>query len=248
MKSFDQFLIDDVDEKIINYEMAELLIEYDAAIFESLMRHDYDVVEEKLSNFCLDLLRFSEEKQRMFAKVYFTSILTELIRVQLRKQLLHAELVANSFRAIEQMERWDNISEFLMNIPFFMKQLEKIVMAEHSLFITNKHVKRAVRLIERNLKNERLSVSWLADELTISTTYLSNLFKIETGETASTYIAKRRIKEITYELKFMNKSIAEIRKSYGFKNNSNFIQHFKKYVGVTPLQYKRQMYDVYEGL
>src|SRR5690625_1226282 len=143
MKSFDQVLIDDVDEKIINYEMAELLIEYDAAIFESLMRHDYDVVEEKLSNFCLDLLRFSEEKQRMFAKVYFTSILTELIRVQLRKQLLHEELVAHSFQAIEQSERWKNISEFIMNIPFVIKKLRKIALVEHYLVLTKKNEKRA---------------------------------------------------------------------------------------------------------
>lgn len=248
MRDVEQVLIDDVDETIINFEMAELLMEYDEAIFQSLTRHDYPRVEEKLSNFCLDLLRFSEKKQRTFAKVYFTSILTELIRMQLRKKLLHAELVAHSYRAIEQIERWDNISEFIMNIPFFMKQLEKIVMAEHSLFITNKHVKRAVRLIEQNLKSEWLSVSWLANALSISTTYLSNLFKVEIGETASTYMTKRKLKEITYELRYTNKSIAEIRESYGFKNQSNFIQHFKRHIGMTPLQYKQRSYDVREGL
>lgn len=248
MKNFEQVLIDDVDATIINYEIAELLIEYDEQIFQSITEYDYKTVEQKLSDFCLDLLRFSEEKQRIFAKVYFTSILTELIRIQLRKKLLHEELVAHSFQAIEQIERWNNISEFIMNIPFFIEKLEKIVLVEHSLFITNKHVKRAVRLIQQNLKNEQLSVSWLAGKLNISTTYLSNLFKIEIGETASAYITKRKLKEITYELKYTSKSIAEIRKAFGFKNQSNFIQHFKKHIGMTPLQYKQQLYDVREGL
>src|SRR5699024_8755186 len=127
--------------------------------------------------------------------------------------------------------------------PFFTQMLKMITHSEPTLFVTNHHVKRAMRHIERNLKNEDLSVAWLAEQLDISPTYLTNLFKIETGNTASAYIAKRRLKEITYDLAHKHQSMTEVREAYGFKNNSNFIQHFKKHLGMTPFQYKQNLYD-----
>src|SRR5699024_7722462 len=108
MKGFQQLSFKDVDQMIMNYEIAQLWLEYDDIIFQALKDEDFAKVEENLSNFCLELLHIHEDKQRLFAKVYFTSILTELMRIQVRKQLLHAEFVKRSFQLIHQVEKWEN--------------------------------------------------------------------------------------------------------------------------------------------
>lgn len=224
-------------------ELTETLQNHDVEVLQLIKCRNYDDVEERLTNFCFELLSFPEEEQVFIAKLYFTSIVTEIVRERIQKQLLHPKLLMQLVELGKQIEKWENISEYILETPSFIEELKYILTNEQTTFVENNYVKNALQLIEQHLTNRSLSVRWIASELQVSTTHLNNLFKLEIGENVSTYIIKRKLKEIKYEMKYTSKSINEIRLQYGFTNKSNFIQHFKKYVGVTPLQYVQSYYE-----
>ncbi|GAB2515621.1 helix-turn-helix domain-containing protein [Spirosoma aerophilum] len=84
------------------------------------------------------------------------------------------------------------------------------------------------------------SVHQLADELSLSPRYLSDVLKVETGKTALEHIHIYLVDEAKNKLLGSDSNIAEIAYQLGFENPPYFTRLFKKMVGVTPMQYKEQ--------
>lgn len=84
------------------------------------------------------------------------------------------------------------------------------------------------------------TVTSMASELHMSPRYLSDLLKQETGKTAIELIHIFLVSEAKNRLKGEDATIAEIAFSLGFENLPYFSRLFKKEVGVSPNQYKKQ--------
>ncbi|WP_253790369.1 AraC family transcriptional regulator [Flavobacterium sp. HSC-32F16] len=78
------------------------------------------------------------------------------------------------------------------------------------------------------------TVSYMADKLNVSSRYLSDLLKQETGKTALELIHLHLIKEAKNLLTEGRMNISEISFSLGFENANYFARLFKKVVGVPP--------------
>jgi AraC-like DNA-binding protein len=77
-----------------------------------------------------------------------------------------------------------------------------------------------------------------AKELGVSASFLSRIFKKEIGIPIHEYLNQYRISKSLSLLK--THSITEVGYICGFCDNSHFISIFKKYIGTTPMQYKKQ--------
>lgn len=85
------------------------------------------------------------------------------------------------------------------------------------------------------------SVKFMADRLHVSPRYLSDLLKQETGKTAIEHIHIFLISEAKNLLKGTdNTTVGEIAYTLGFENLPYFSRLFKKEVGISPNQYKKQ--------
>lgn len=101
-----------------------------------------------------------------------------------------------------------------------------------------------VELQERILKE--INVIWctnwqleeLAEKLHFNKYYLCHFFKKEFGMTIHQYILQRRIYEAKKMLIDTKISINDLAQQVGFSTASNFIRCFKKYVNMTPKQYR----------
>ncbi|QOG02116.1 AraC family transcriptional regulator [Flavobacterium sp. MDT1-60] len=78
------------------------------------------------------------------------------------------------------------------------------------------------------------TVSYLAEKLHVSSKYLTDLLKQETGKTALELIHLYLISEAKNLLKEGKMNITEISVSLGFENATYFSRLFKKEVGMTP--------------
>ncbi|MCF6406873.1 helix-turn-helix transcriptional regulator [Chitinophaga filiformis] len=84
------------------------------------------------------------------------------------------------------------------------------------------------------------SVNYMAEQLHLSPRYLSDLLKQETGKTAIELIHISLISEAKNLLKSADQSVAEIAYNLGFENPPYFSRLFRKEVGMSPNQFKRQ--------
>lgn len=86
---------------------------------------------------------------------------------------------------------------------------------------------------------ENLSIDDLAKVAYLNPSYLSTLFHKETGKTISDWIMNKRIEEAAIFILNTNISISEISFMYKFCSQSYFVQCFKKIMGTTPGEYKK---------
>lgn len=85
---------------------------------------------------------------------------------------------------------------------------------------------------------ERITIENLAEFTGLSTSYLSRLFKKETGVSVSDYVREKKIEKAQHLLKFCDYSLIEIANYLSFSSQSHFIQLFKDFTGMTPKKYR----------
>ncbi|WP_245585884.1 helix-turn-helix domain-containing protein [Paenibacillus pinihumi] len=94
------------------------------------------------------------------------------------------------------------------------------------------------RHIEENFQDMNLNVNAIGERFELKGSYLSKLFKSQTGEGLLDYIHKYRIEQAKPMMKGKRESIAEIARLVGYNDAATFIRVFKKYEGITPGKYK----------
>ena len=103
-----------------------------------------------------------------------------------------------------------------------------------------KAVEAAIDYIRQNYNDSELNVNSLADNLHISSSYLSKLFIEQTGQRLLDFINQTRIQQAKVLLQ-QNVVVQEVASLVGLRTSANLIRLFKKYEGVTPGEY-REMY------
>lgn len=209
-----------------------------------LYRRNKEELEQYLSTFCFSILDLSERDQVFVAKTVFVSIITDVLRMQSKKDSLRPELLAKAYEKIFKIESWENISHFILNITSYVTLLVDDLLAESPLYDACPRVDEAMRIINERITSRDLTVKWLAERLEISPTHLSNLFRLKVGMNVSDYIAQRKVTEISYDIVHTSKPLAEIREKYGFVSHSHFIQYFKRHKGKTPLKYRQYVLNM----
>lgn len=107
----------------------------------------------------------------------------------------------------------------------------------------SKHISICKEYIYSHIK-ERITIEDLSDELGVSASYLSRLFKKETGDSVSAYIRKQRIEMAKNLLHYSEYSMIDIANRLSFSSQSHFIQQFREYVGMTPKKYRDLNHEV----
>lgn len=85
---------------------------------------------------------------------------------------------------------------------------------------------------------ERSTIEDLAEYTGLSASYLSRLFKKETGVSVSDYVREKKIEKAQHLLKYCDYSLIEIANYLSFSSQSHFIQLFKEFTGMTPKKYR----------
>ncbi|MCR8630035.1 AraC family transcriptional regulator [Paenibacillus radicis (ex Xue et al. 2023)] len=79
----------------------------------------------------------------------------------------------------------------------------------------------------------------IAGDMGISAKYLSRIFKEKTGINITDYIQQLRITRAKELLETTRSNVSDIAAEIGIYNRTTFIRLFKKYEGVTPVEYRK---------
>ncbi len=101
-------------------------------------------------------------------------------------------------------------------------------------------VRLAVEYIEQNYA-QHLSLNQIADHVYLHPTYLSNVFKRQTGFSVVDYISEVRIRKAMELLRDPRNKIYWIVEQVGFSNQRYFSSVFRKVTGMSPMQYRQSI-------
>lgn len=115
----------------------------------------------------------------------------------------------------------------------YAKRMNKI--GKNRIF--SKPVILSVDYIYENI-GKRITLSDLAELTGLNESYLSRLFKKETGETVTDYILRKKIETAENMLKYSSYPPSEIAFMLGFPSQSYFTAVFRKLTDTTPKKYR----------
>ena len=98
-------------------------------------------------------------------------------------------------------------------------------------------VQKVITCIDTDITAD-LSLKTQAKLLNVNPSYLSSLFKKETGVTLTDYVNKKRVERAKQLLKAGNTQIQTVAQNCGILDVNYFTKIFKKYEGITPKEYR----------
>ncbi len=108
-----------------------------------------------------------------------------------------------------------------------------------SMPVNNTYVSEALAIMQRDY-SEPLSVGDIASRLHIQPTYLHRLFKEHTTLTMGEHLQHIRIQHAQELLLTTNDTLLDIASAVGIGSQQHFSQLFRRAVGVTPSEYRKQ--------
>lgn len=111
--------------------------------------------------------------------------------------------------------------------------------------IPNKHIQEACRFIQEHL-DEDLSLERVASHIYVSRCHLCQLFHACKKVNFSEYITNKRVERAKTLLSSEENSIDQIAQMCGFSSSSYFSTVFKKTVGISPREYRKQQIMIEE--
>ncbi|MFV8361404.1 helix-turn-helix domain-containing protein [Flavobacterium sp. LS1P3] len=158
------------------------------------------------------------------------------------------KIILNLFKSIEQ-EYQNNIDQYsqeviIANIELLLKHIDRYYNRQ---FLTRKNISNDTlsqvdNLLTDSFNNELTelpTVQYLANQLNITTTYLSDLLKNITGQTAQQHIHEKLIEKAKELLSTTNLSVSEIAYQLGFEFPQSFNKLFKNKTNVSPLEFRQ---------
>ncbi len=103
---------------------------------------------------------------------------------------------------------------------------------------------QSVAEIKKVIKNEYMNdigLEEIADRVCLTSSYVSFIFKKETGNNLVKYLTDYRMKKARELLESSNMKIVDVGKACGYQNQSYFNKLFKNYYGITPRQFREQL-------
>ena len=129
----------------------------------------------------------------------------------------------------EEMDNW------LMNYCQLIRSLIQKKQVDNNVILAEK----AKIIVEECFKDPNLSVEMVCQELHVSSSYFSKIFKQETGLTFLNYLINRRMEEAKRLLNKTDYKSHVIGEMIGYPEPNYFSYVFKKNCGVSPAKYRK---------
>lgn len=142
-------------------------------------------------------------------------------RVEFTKEVYNAQ-------SVEQCE------EILRKIARFFSEREQ--EPERTL---SPLVRKVITDVDTDLK-EPLTLQYFSEKLEVNGSYLSNLFRRETGKTITQYVTDQRLKHAENLLRYTNKPVRSVAVEVGIGDAQYFSRLFRKKTGMKPTEYRRK--------
>ncbi|MFD0716599.1 helix-turn-helix domain-containing protein [Paenibacillus sp. GCM10027626] len=97
--------------------------------------------------------------------------------------------------------------------------------------------------VAEHYRDSGLTLEIIAQQFSLSPSYVTRVFKDCTGHTLMRYIDNLRMEKVKELLKHTDVPLKDIMNEVGYNDQTNFIRKFKRSEGLTPIQYRNVIRD-----
>ncbi|PZD79430.1 AraC family transcriptional regulator [Mesonia sp. K7] len=146
-------------------------------------------------------------------------------------------------------EKYTNREMAIRASKYFAIDIHRNNQATFTIFEGQKNhqdeeVKKLQTFVEKNY-NAKLSVDELSEMVAMSRRNIERRFKKATHNTLAQYIQRVKVEAAKKLIESTRKNIGEVMLEVGYNDEKSFRNIFKKYVGVTPIDYKNKFVALY---
>ena len=170
-----------------------------------------------MKNYCIicnTLMRKAAEQGGVHP-VYLDSVSTEFAH-----RIEHTESVEGAGKLMQEM------------VQSYCRLVKK-----HSMNHYSSVIQRTITYIDADLSGD-LRLRNLAAAQNVNASYLSSLFKKETGETITEHVNRKRMEHALHLLQTTKLQVQSIAQYCGISDLNYFSKLFKKQMGMTPREYR----------
>ena len=131
-------------------------------------------------------------------------------------------------------------SHYLYEIILYISEQVKSIMDSNDNSSRDSILDDILYYIDNNYQNN-IKLETIAPLFGYNSAYLGKLFTKVIGENFNSYIDHRRIEHSKKLLERQNIKVYEVSERVGYKNVDYFHKKFKKYVGISPAEYRKQL-------
>ena len=186
-----------------------------------------------------DIFRFFEQHYLTMSEASGYLVRLHFLLLQFVHEM---ELIKDSSYE-ETFEPPGNFGSLAIAKNYFTELLEKIenLVSRRRQDALLSRMDKAKRIIEEKFSDSAFSLNDICEELYLSTSQFSILFKEWTGQTFVEYLTAHRIEEAKKLLKSTDLKGYEIAERTGFSDPRYFTIVFKKNTGLTAMEYRREL-------
>ena len=142
---------------------------------------------------------------------------------------------------ISDLKMWDIYSNDCMdNVINVFCQLCDVISSNKKSH-NQRMLDEIVEYMHNNYNNANISLQNIASMFKVSSSYLSQFFKEQTGRNFSEYLEEIRINEACRLLEDLSLTIEEISGCVGYNNSYSFRRAFKRRLGQLPNEYRESL-------
>ncbi|AZA85145.1 AraC family transcriptional regulator [Chryseobacterium lactis] len=177
---------------------------------------------------------------------YFSYSSNEALYLSEKEERSIMDIIGNVEQEIHA--NMDSFTQDLIvsNLDLLLKYCDRFYNRQ---FLTRKKVNsdllsKLEALLDDYFKNDQLiltgipTVQFIADQLNLSANYLSDMLRVQTGQTTQQHIQNRLIDKAKEMLSATEMSVSEIAYQLGFEHPQSFHRLFKNRTSLSPLEFR----------
>nr|WP_296265728.1 AraC family transcriptional regulator [uncultured Merdimonas sp.] len=165
------------------------------------------------------------------------AVINEVLRCAMAEEKKHQNPLYSE--TLVKLKRCTGLEETSKCVKEVLLRIEKI-NSQYTSGQKDYLTARIKKIIEENYDQHYLGLCYISEQVNVSSSYVSKVFKEEYGMGVVEYMNRLRIDSAKKIMATEDLTIKEIAEKVGFTSDIHFIRIFKKYENTTPGVYRRQ--------
>lgn len=213
-------------------------IDYSTEYYDALLSKNKDeafFILQKLYEFFYENNQVLVVQAKDIFYKFYTLLQNACRKMQIPEEYISDFITENIISYLEHFNSYSEMHWDLVNkTSLFFEKANTVFEENATIFMIKEY-------ISKNYQNENLSVKDISEHVHFSASYVCTFFKNETGKTLNQYLMEYRMEKAKKLLQDPRYRIAEISAKIGYNDGNYFGKSFKKYVGLSPSEYREKM-------